>query len=560
MNGFRRIRFVAPAIMLGLAVTAWVQTTAPPLPAVFPAGALLTVEAQDFGRQWADWQGSAEKTAWLASENYAVFSRSKLFIRLKQAQDEITAAAGLPTLDTAALVTAIAGERSALAIYDIGELRFLYATEMTRANAIRNALWQARADFELRGAAGQEFFVRRSAETGRELAFAATDDRFLLSTSAELLAGALERINGADEPSVVSEAWYSDAVAESSGRGDVRLVYNLRTLVRTPYFRSYWVHQNITELSAFRAGLVDIDRGAGEISERRVLLRAEPMPAAEGAPAAELLRLAPDSAGFVRASAKPSPEDAITLLREKLLAPNRSGGGRYDYAPNLPSGAGVAGSESQLETRIDQPPPQLQRAEFDGGPLGGLFAAQGLQAALLVHQGGADGPWPSHTAAVALQSDADWPAGETLAEIARSASGLWTVAGIGASWAQDGEVYQMTGLKPLFAVVDGPLLVLADDRALLTAILARRLQPAVESQAAMIAEWRRAGLHGPFEALFARLEHLSSGGYGGPGRQPYLFSENIASFSEALGRVDSMRMERVERADQRRETVVYRLD
>lgn len=559
MTGVRRIRFVLPAIVLGLAVTAWVQTPTPPLTSVLPAGALLTVESQDFADQLADWNGSAEKTAWLASDNYAVFSRSKLFIRLKQAQGEITAAAGLPALDTASLLTAIAGERSAVALYDIGELRFLYVTEMARADAIQNALWQARADFEPRNAAGQEFFVRSSAENGRELAFAATDERFLLSTSADLLAGALERINGADEPSVASEAWYGDAVAETAGVGDIRLVYNLRTLVRTPYFRSYWIHQNISELAGFRAGVVDIDRDAGEIRERRLLLRENPADAIEGAQAAGLLRLAPDDAGFVRASAKPSAQETISLLRDKLLAPNRSGGGRNFSAPNPAAGA-AAGSEWQLETRIDQPPPRIESAQFDAGPLGEILEARELQAVLLVHQGAAAGSWPGHRAAVVLQAATDWLEGEALAALARSASGLWTVSGVGASWARDGEIYRMNGLQPLFAAVDGPLLALADDRALLTAMLARRSQPAAESQAALIAEWRRAGLQSPFAALFSRLEHQSSGGYGGPGREPYLFSENIAGFSEALGRVGSMRIERVEEPGRRQETVVYELD
>src|SRR5690606_5540974 len=76
---------------------------------------------------------------------------------------------------------------------------------------------------------------------------------------------------------------------------------------------------------------------------------------------------------------------------------------------------------------------------------------------------------------------------------------------VGASWAQDGPIYQLTGLTPLFAAFDGPLLALTDDRELLEAMLARRTLVAGESPAAEIAEWRRNGFDASFEALFSRL-------------------------------------------------------
>jgi hypothetical protein len=558
----RRYRFLPVCLALGLAVTAWVQTTAPPLPSYLPAGALLTVETNDFGRHLADWNASPEKSAWLASDNHAVFSRSKLFMRLNQAREEVAAAAALPGLDAATLLTAVAGGRSALALYDVGELRLVYITEISRARAIENALWRARADFEPRRAGGQELFTRRGDDSGRELAFAVVGDRFLLATSTELLAGALELLSGTAAPSVAAEEWYADAAAEADSAGDVRLAYNLRALTRTPHFRSYWIHQNITELASFRSGVVDIERASDEIRERRVLLRSET--GADGAPtpAVALARLAPPEAGFIRASSRPSAHDSTVVLRDKLLAPDRADryGGRFEQAPNLSDDDGLVGSESQLETRIDQPPAQIQRAQFEAAALTEFLSGRGLQALLLVHQGAADGPWPRHSVAVALQAAEDWPEGETLAAIIRSSGGLWTIGGVGTGWAKQGDVYQMAGLKPLFAAIDGPLLALSDNRALLESVWARRGLPAPASEASVVAEWRRVGLQAPFESLFGRLEHQSGGGYRGPGREPQLFSENVAGLGRAMARVGSMRVERIEQADRRVETVVYGLE
>ena len=558
--------WAALAAALALAVSAWVQTTAPRLTTFLPAGALLTVEARDFSALLADWNRSAEKSAWLASDNYQTFSRSRLFLRLQQAQDEATAAAGLPALETASLLEAIAGGRSALALYDIGELRFLYISELPRARAVENALWRARASFEPRNAGGLAFYARRSEENGREVAFAVVDERLLLATSADLLAGALELLAGGAATSVAQEAWYADAAAAAADAGELRLTYHLRTLTRTPHFRSYWLPQNISELAGFRTGVVDIERDAAAIRERRTLLRSEQQPATERpateppGTAARLLRLAPAETGFARAWTSPDVAETIELLRHKLLAPNRDPYARYADAPAAPGGPGPAGSEGDLETRIDQPPPRIQRAELGVTVLNELLAARRLQGALLLHRGLDVPPWPGHAVGLALEADSPWPVGETLAALTRSAAGLWTVSGVGASWAQDGPIYQLTGLTPLFAAFDGPLLALTDDRELLEAMLARRTLVAGESQAAEIAEWRRAGFDASFEALFSRLEHQSSGGYSGPGREPHLFSENIASLSRALGRVGSVRVETVEGPERRDQTVVYAFD
>jgi hypothetical protein len=61
-----------------------------------PAGSLLYLEAKDFSSLLGDWNSSPQKRQWLQSDNYEVFSRSRLFLRLKGASDQFAAAAGLP--------------------------------------------------------------------------------------------------------------------------------------------------------------------------------------------------------------------------------------------------------------------------------------------------------------------------------------------------------------------------------------------------------------------------------------------------------------------------------
>src|SRR5688572_14517889 len=106
---------VVPAMMWWL----WAQqaTTSDPLARVFPAGSLLYLEARDFKALLSDWNASAEKKLWLASDNYQVFSRSRLFLKLSDAHKEFADAAGF--LADLPMVQSVAGSQSAVAIYDI---------------------------------------------------------------------------------------------------------------------------------------------------------------------------------------------------------------------------------------------------------------------------------------------------------------------------------------------------------------------------------------------------------------------------------------------------------
>src|SRR5579884_53920 len=100
-----------------------------PLDQITPEGALLYIEAKDFSALLKDWNGSSERAQWLKSDDYRVFSNSRLFLRLGQASDQFAAAAGLPP--SMQFLQQAAGGESALALYDIGELQFLYVTRLS---------------------------------------------------------------------------------------------------------------------------------------------------------------------------------------------------------------------------------------------------------------------------------------------------------------------------------------------------------------------------------------------------------------------------------------------
>ena len=86
----------AACLGVGWAAYQAVAPEGPPLSSYVPSGALLYLQAKDLSSLLADWNGSPQKQHWLQSSNYEVFSRSRLFVRLKGVSDQFTAAAGLP--------------------------------------------------------------------------------------------------------------------------------------------------------------------------------------------------------------------------------------------------------------------------------------------------------------------------------------------------------------------------------------------------------------------------------------------------------------------------------
>ena len=177
--------FVFFAIGLACAAIGWgtfvgAAPASPPLSKYVPAGPLVYLEAKDFSALLSDWNSSVQKQQWLTSDNYEVFSRSRLFLRLKGAGDQFAAAAGLPPdMD---FLSQVSGERSVFVVYDIGKLQFLYITYLPSAKSMQTTLWQTRSKFEPRNAGGVDFYLRRDPESQREVAFAVSGDYLLLAT------------------------------------------------------------------------------------------------------------------------------------------------------------------------------------------------------------------------------------------------------------------------------------------------------------------------------------------------------------------------------------------
>lgn len=536
------------------------------LPALLPPGALLSIEARDFSSLLKDWNTSPEKRSWLLSDNYAEFSNSRLFSRLSQAQDGFSVAAGLPT-DTS-LLDKVAGKESCLGLYDIGNLEFVYVTRLNQQDIENTPLWQTRSKFEQRTEAGTAFYVHKDTQSSRVAAFASRDGWLILGTRDDLVAGVLDRLAGTASQNLSNEGWYAEAVQDAQGeRGDLRMVLDLDKIVRTPYFRSYWVQNNITEMKQYTAAVSDLYRSGQSYREERVLLRREGVTSVSQGDVRALASLAPADAAFYAAQASPDTEDVLKTLRISLLElrPAQS----QATATSAPSAvvANNAGSASQLDVFIDQAPASVQRTDVFQ-PLRTLLAAQQPDAVLEVYSSRApqkDAAASSRVfvtlqTAIVVSAPHAWDEAAVRVAITAALPTNLTAGKIGAGWVKrsgaSGEYLALDGALPLYAAVNGKQLFLANDILLLQHLLASRSGAAPTSTSEGVtyaAVFRPTEEHSNFRTLMAQLDlagHRGANGQqaGAPdGQSPAFFSSDVSSLDRAF--FNTLASERIEERD-----------
>lgn len=543
------------------------EASAPPrIASLMPEGALLYIEAKDFHGLLGDWQSSAQKRAWLSSDDYQDFSRSHLFARLSQAQDEFAAAAGIPTgID---LLEKVAGSNSALALYDIGNLEFVYVTRLPRQDIESTPLWQSRGKFEQRSEAGTPFFVRHDVQSERVAAFAEKDGWLILGTREDLVAGVLDRLQSPGTHQLATEAWFAESVHRASpSPGDLRMVLNLEKIVPSPYFRSYWVQRNSTEMQQYTSAISDLYRTSSVYREERVLLRRSGAAPPAITDVAAVTALVPANIGFWSAQASPDPDKLLDSLRRNLLELNSSSVEGPGYAP-AEATASVAGSATDLDVRIDQAPAIEQRADA-WQPLRALLQTAHPTAVLELGSAvAAPGSvfLPIQTAAV-ITAPHPWNEPQVTDALTAALTPGLTAAHLGLTWQKHsspaGDYLTLNGQVPLCAAVRDTQLLLASDPSLLESILARRASGDAGSGVTYSADFHHTAERDNFVALASLLDRIGNRGRSdgqtaaSEGDAPAFFSGNIASLSRVFAQVAEEHIDEKDLGDYVTQTVTY---
>ncbi|HET9837690.1 MAG TPA: hypothetical protein VFR84_05590 [Candidatus Angelobacter sp.] len=531
-----------------------------PLDQLVPEGSMLYIEAKDFGALLKEWNSCSERLQWLKSDNYRVFSTSRLFLRLGEASDQFAAAAGLPP--NMEFLTEAAGRESAVALYDIGNLEFLFLTRLSSATFLQSKLWQSRSKFQPRTAAGKQFYVRKDDASGRVVAFAVVDNYLILATREDLLAGTLELMGGSKGRSLQQEGWYAQAVAAApKTAGELRMAMNLKKLAVTPHFRTYWVQQNITEMQSYSAAISDLYREGQVYREERIIFPEEPADESALAQSSQavssLLSVVPMNSGFYQVSMADA-RASVAALRQKILAPGASSFVDRKLAPQVQLTSGTAGSAADLETRIDVEP-ALRGAADDPGKA--LLEALGKATpkAMMVVQATAktnDGVLLRIPTVVAIAGAGDWD----LAGLERAAQQMlapaMTASDLGLQWREvkdAGGYFELDGLNPVQIAVRGKIVYFANDAELLSTALQARNQPPSGP-----VTYAGAFSHARERENFYKLTSLLDQNARATEQEPQFFSQNIASFSRTFSNLESEEAITRQTKDRIQQTVTYR--
>jgi hypothetical protein len=531
-----------------------------------PAGPVLYLEAKDFASLLSRWNGSTEQQRWLRSANYSAFSQSHLFLRLTEAYNNYAGAAGFAP-DTS-LLQSIAGAESALALYDIGKLEFLYLTRLPSAKAVETLLWRSRSNFTPRKAGGADFYVRTD-PSGRVVAFAASNDVLLLATREDLIAGALELMAREARNKMIDESWFVRPSRAATRPGDLRLVMDFTALSKSPHFRSHWIQHNVSLVRQYTSGISDLFLNVGAIREERLLFRAVPSPtesAADHHPLAEALRLVPEDSGFYRGWASPEPGEVLARLTAKLLNPAVAQAERSpDVAPSAPNAAKAVGSEADLDTRIDEPELTDGGGQLLPEALKVLLGAGRLTAAVQVEETrpAADAVFIGTNRALVVARQSAWDAAAVRAAISSAIEGMWTTSRLGAGWTEmnRGNVryFVLDGLVPLAVAVEGNRVIVANSQPLIERMLSRTNAPVPSNTGIYQAGFRHERERHNFAVWMRQLDNVRPPANPSGAAPPEFLSQNLVSLSDTLSRVTSATIEAAEQGEAMKQTVTYEL-
>ena len=559
---------IAAVLLICGAGYVYMQTTAVerPLAAWMPGGALLYLEAPDFSTLLREWDASQTKSDWLSSANYAVFSRSNLFFKLNEVYTQYATAAGFePGLKS---IEAMAGDRSALALYDVRGVEFLYVTRLAESALAQTELWALRDKFQQRQAAGVPFYVRTDPASNRTVAFAFARGHLFLATRDDLVAQALELLGGAANPSIASDRWYRQAASAAPKAGELRLVMNLESLVKSTYFRSYWIQRNASAVRRYWTGISDMRRSSEGIVESRTFLRSPDDASAAGADVAGLLALVPTDAGMYKVWRPENAAEAAGLAVAKLIGAQPQRVTDWRMAPWAVAVDAHAGTEADLETRIDEDALPADPGLADAvAAITKTLGANRPAGILLVQSSAlAGGPFIQTPAVLVFEGAADWDRGAVQSAVSTAAGKLWTTAQLGAGWtagtAGSHAVDRLNGLATLFVTVRGPRLFLANDSAILAAVLDRTAARPVAGPLSYAAGFRLARERDDYNRIMRALDFGSPSGmpFGVAPRDavPPLFSGNLASLGQVFSNISEMGITVHESADRTTQSVTYR--
>lgn len=293
----------------------------------FPRGAVVYAQFKDLPAALKQWDDSALKDRYLASVNYQKLWSRHLANKLFSRWEEFNAATGF-SLD-ASVFAAIADNRAAIAVYDIGRLDLVLIAPLGDGKFAATQFFQSKDNFEeIKAADGTIYYLSDvEADKGRQkqqIGFAQLKGRFVLATNEKLLLRAIANIGGQVKKDRLSDEPSFQTLGKTVTPHFMTVWVNQSALNDDWYFKRYWLMGAAADLKNIRAGMFDLELQSNRWIERREFLLDGKTMGAGAAVSKQSLqqieRIIPADAPFAQIrSASGNQRAAVEMVRDALF-------------------------------------------------------------------------------------------------------------------------------------------------------------------------------------------------------------------------------------------------
>lgn len=551
----RNFLFMAVAIIAGFAI-AQILTPSTPAPSqLFPQGALVYWETSNLKDFLVWWKNSDIKKDWEKSTNYRVFENSRLYLRLKERVSDFEKDKYQFSLDN---LIKLAGKRSAVAIYDIGELKILAVTETSQADAALTELWISRKQFTEKKFNNQVYYAEP--QEGK-LVFAYAKPFFVVSTESGLLEQFLTNVNATDQQLTLGQTENFKSCYPQNGTASLFSIFvDQEALNQNRYFKKYWIHQNVKDLTAIRSAWIDFVAEPSGLSEQRHFALSNANANSNKSGAQDLTKAFKQlNADFLSIEPNPDPQqsaEAILKLLNKFPDRQKQTSFPPAYAGSFER-ALEAEAKSPYLVRIDDPikqPAGLKILENDQpARLVSLLTAikPTVKIRLNTPIWDNDGLFMrfQDTQILSLQNFDAFKQEELLNQLQEYSVLLSSAGNNGATWINNNGSYELHSLIPIYVRFQKPWIVISNSRSELNSASAvLPSQPLSLTNSFVAINWEKS--RWKYSRLMRRLDY---GMYRGD--IPFFFSENLDSLFQALYSIKESTIE----TDGPTETVHYEI-
>jgi hypothetical protein len=234
----------------------------------FPEDALVYLQSRDMVSLIDSYNASDFGRKYLETAAFKDFGDSKLYLKLEERVGNWEKLTGFKLHINN--VREFAGSESAAAVYNIGDIQILFATQITYPQASKSKLFKLKSSFEVKRKDDIEYYVKQSGEVSETFAFGYVKNVLLISTDIALFEKALDLIKGKSSASLANFDKFKQSAASMDG--DLIMFADIGKLVSDTYFRSYWIYRNISSLKWIQYSAAALNFESCGANEKRIYI------------------------------------------------------------------------------------------------------------------------------------------------------------------------------------------------------------------------------------------------------------------------------------------------